>query len=62
MTVAIWIIAIVETIRLFVQAWYSIQSAKSSNDLYKQFMNHLKEDDREMVGKLLKAYEEENRG
>ena len=64
MTVALWIIAVVETIRMVEQ---SIQlriiagDTKARDNAYAEFVKSLKMDDREFVHRMLEEFEQTER-
>lgn len=63
MTVAVWIIAIVEVIRALQNAW-QISMIKhdtgARDNAYAEFVKSLKSDDKEFVRQLLEEFEKEN--
>ena len=64
MTIALWIIAVVETIRMVEQ---SIQlrliagDTKARDNAYAEFVKSLKMDDRELVHRMLEEFEQAER-
>jgi hypothetical protein len=64
MTIALWIIAIVETIRMIEQSIQLRLIAKDSgarDNAYAEFIKSLKADDREFVRKMLEEFEQTER-
>ena len=64
MTTALWIIAIVETIRMIEQSLQLRLIAKDTgarDNAYAEFIKSLKADDREFVRKMLEEFEQTER-
>lgn len=63
MIVAVWIIAIVEVVRAFqnvYQMWILHSDAAAKKNLYREFIDNLKQDDQEFVRKMLVEFEKQN--
>ena len=64
MTTAIWIIAVVETIRMIEQSLQLRLIAKDTgarDNVYAEFIKSLKTDDRELVHRMLEEFEQTER-
>ena len=64
MTTALWIIAVVETIRMIEQSLQLRLIAKDTgarDNAYAEFIKSLKADDREFVRKMLEEFEQTER-
>ena len=62
MTIAIWIIAICEIVRLIqnlMQLRHLWKSEKMSANVYDEFIKHLKQSDKEFVREMLEKFEKE---
>lgn len=60
MTIAIWIIAVCEVIRIAqnaLQLYMLKHDTSARDDAYKAFVDSLKDDDKEFVEKLLREFE-----
>lgn len=63
MTIAIWIIAVCEVIRMLqniLQLWLIKHDTGARDDAYKAFIDSIKADDKEFVANLLREFEKEN--
>lgn len=63
MTIAIWIIAICEVVRLIqnsMQLRHLWKSGKMSANAYEEFIRHLKQSDKEFVKEMLEQFEKEH--
>lgn len=64
MKIALWIIAVVETIRMIEQSLQLRLIAKDAgarNNVYAEFVNSLKMSDREFVQRMLEEFEQSER-
>lgn len=62
MTIAIWIIAVCEVIRMLqniFQLWLIKHDTGARDDAYKAFIDSMKADDKEFVANLLRELEKE---
>ena len=60
MKIAVWIIAICEVIRAAqntIQLWHIKKDEAARDNLYSEFINHLKDSDKEYVKHLLEEFE-----
>ena len=65
MTIALWIIAICEVIRIAqnsIQLWHVKKSEKREINAYNEFFKRMKQSDREFVRNMLEEYEKAERG
>lgn len=63
MTIAIWLIAMCEVVRLIqnsMQLWHLWKSEKMSANAYEEFIRHLKQSDKEYVREMLEQFEKEH--
>lgn len=62
MTIAIWLIAMCEIIRLIqnsMQLRHLWKSEKMSANAYEEFISHLKQSDKEFIREMLEQFEKE---
>ena len=60
MTIALWVIAICEVIRIAqnsIQLWHVKKSEKREINAYNEFFKRMKQSDREFVRNMLEEYE-----
>ena len=65
MTIAVWIIAVCETIRIIqnaIQLGGLIHDSKSRDNAYAEFVKSLKQSDKEFVKRMLEEFDKGDKG